>query len=72
MVTPIEVFHDVSGLCVAKTLIRDNDGNCWVRLLNVHIEDFVTYKICRVGILEAFKFELRDFSVQINLAADAK
>ena len=72
MVTPVESFQDSSGLRVAQTVVRDNEGNRWVRLQNFHNEDMVTYKNSRVEILETIEVEHQTISVQTESTEDAK
>ena len=72
MVTPVEFFHDSSGLWVAETLVRDKDGICWVLSLRVHIEVIVTCKGSRVRILETNGSEHQKFSVRTKPTENAK
>ena len=64
LVNPIESYQEATGLWVAQTLVKDSEGHCWVRLLNIHDEDIVTYKNSRVGNLEETELEQQVFSHQ--------
>ena len=69
LVNPIESYQTATWLCVAQTLVKDNEGICWVRHLNIHDEDFVTYKNSRVGNLEETELEQQVFSLQAKESA---
>ena len=69
LANPIESYQTATGLWVAQTLVKDNEGYCWIRLLNIHDEDIVTYKNSRVGNLEETELEQQVFSLQAKESA---
>ena len=60
-VTPVESFEDPSGLRVVLTLVSDNEGFCWVRLLNIYNEDNVTYKTTESRSLKQLSLRIKHF-----------
>ena len=66
---PIESYQTATALWVAQTLVKDNEGICWVRLLKIHDEDIVPYKNSRVGNLEETELEQQLFSLQAKESA---
>ena len=71
-VTSIETLGDSCGLWVAQTLVRDNEGICWIRLLDIHFEVFVTYKNSWVGMLAISEIEHQGFFVLTKAAKSAE
>ena len=69
LVNPKESYQTASGLWVAQTLVKDNEGICWVRILNIHDEDIVAYKNSQVGNLEETELEQQVFSLQAKESA---
>ena len=50
--------------------MNDVNGTCWVRLLNIHNEDNVTYRDTRVGTLETL--ELDEHSLKLQQQTEEK
>ena len=50
--------------------MNDDNGTCWVRLLNIHNEDIVTYRDTRVGTLETL--ELDEHSLKLQRQTEEK
>ena len=70
IVNPLETFQEATGLWVAHDLVNDDNGTCWVRLLNIHNEDNVTYRDTRVGTLETL--ELDEHSLKLQRQTEKK
>ena len=70
IVNPLETFQEATGLWVAHALVNDDNGTCWVRLLNIHNEDIVTYRDTRVGTLETL--ELNEHSLKLQRQTEEK
>ena len=45
IVKPLVTFQEATGLWVAHALVNDDNGTCWVRLLNIYNEDVVTFEV---------------------------
>ena len=70
IINPLENFQEAAGLWVAHALVNDHNRTCWVRLLNIHNEDIVTYRYTRVGTPETL--ELDEHSLKLKRQTEDK
>ena len=55
IVSPVDSFQEATELWVAHALVQDNDGTCWVRVLNITKDDIMTYQNSRIATLDPIK-----------------
>ena len=70
LVNPLETFQEATGLWVAQALVNNDNGTCWVTLLNIHNEVIVTYRNTRVGTLETL--ELHELALKLQRQTEEK